>query len=218
MPHLNPTVVYEDHALVIVDKPAGLLSIPAGGEGRKDCLASRVAALYPGALIVHRLDMPTSGLVMFARGAEMLRRMNQAFARRMIGKRYQALVSGHIGDDEGEILLPLAPDPDRNPYHRVDLENGLKAHTRYRVIERGSGCCGVGNVQFSRVALELLTGRTHQLRVHLQAIGHAILGDPLYAPEESAGRYPRMYLHARKIAFIHPETQVPVQVESPVPF
>lgn len=203
-----------DDALIVADKPAGLLSIPARGEERQDCLVSRVQALYGDALIVHRLDMATSGLVLFARGARMLRQMSLAFERRLVGKRYQALVHGHIENDAGEIDLPLAEDPENRPRQRVDPVNGRRGLTRYRVVTRG----GEGADAVTRVELEPLTGRTHQLRVHLMSIGHAILGDPLYASPESAARHPRMFLHAAEIAFIHPQTQVPVVIASAVPF
>jgi tRNA pseudouridine32 synthase/23S rRNA pseudouridine746 synthase len=214
MPHLSPAILYADDALIVADKPAGLLSVPAGGEGRQDCLAGRVQALYFDALIVHRLDMATSGLVLLARGPEMLRRLSLAFEQRIIGKHYIALVHGHLASDAGEIALPLGDDPDNRPRQIVDPLRGRRALTRYRVISRsGSGADAV-----SRVELRPVTGRTHQLRVHLMSIGHAIIGDPLYAPSESAARYPRMHLHAAGLALIHPQTRVPACFESAVPF
>ncbi|WP_332673307.1 RluA family pseudouridine synthase [Aromatoleum sp.] len=214
MPSLEPAILHADDALIVADKPAGLLSVPARGDERQDCLASRVQALYRDALIVHRLDMATSGLVLLARGPEMLRRMSLAFEQRVVGKRYVALVQGHVADDAGEIDLPLGPDVENRPRQIVDPLHGRRALTRYRVIARsGSGADAV-----SRVELKPVTGRSHQLRVHLVSIGHAILGDPLYAPPESAAREPRMHLHAAGIAFIHPDTRVPASFESPVPF
>ena len=214
MPHLTPTILYADDALIVADKPAGLLSVPARGEERQDCLAVRVQALYRDALIVHRLDMATSGLILLARGAEMLRRMSLAFEQRIVGKRYVALVHGHIGTDTGEIDLPLAADPENRPRQVVDRVRGRRALTRYRVIARS----GAGADAISRVELAPVTGRSHQLRVHLMSIGHAILGDPLYARSDSATRHARMHLHAASIAFMHPETRVPVSFESPMPF
>ena len=214
MPHLTPTILYADDALIVADKPAGLLSVPARGEERQDCLATRVQACYRDALIVHRLDMATSGLILLARGAEMLRRMSLAFEQRIVGKRYFALVHGHIANDAGEIDLPLGSDPENRPRQVVEPVRGRRALTRYRVIARS----GHGPDAISRVELKPVTGRSHQLRVHLMSIGHAILGDPLYAPPESATRHARMHLHAASIAFIHPETQVPLSFESTVPF
>lgn len=214
VPHLTPTILYADEALIVADKPAGLLCVPARGEARQDCLATRVQALYRDALIVHRLDMATSGLILLARGEEMLRRMSLAFEKRIVGKRYVALVHGHIGNDSGEIDLPLADDPENRPRQIVDPVRGRRALTRYRVIARS----GEGAEAVSRVELKPVTGRSHQLRVHLMSIGHAILGDPLYAADESAARHARMHLHAAGIAFIHPETRVPASFDSAVPF
>ncbi len=214
MPQLSPAILYADDALIVADKPAGLLSVPARGEERQDCLASRVQALYPDALIVHRLDMATSGLIVLARGAEMLRRISLAFEQRIVGKHYCALVHGHIANDAGEIALPLGADPDNRPRQIVDAVGGRRALTRYRVMARS----GDGDAATSRVELKPVTGRTHQLRVHLMSIGHAIVGDPLYAAPDSAARYARMHLHAASLAFIHPHTRVPVCFESMVPF
>lgn len=210
----DPTVLYLDDDLLVVDKPAGLLSVPARGADRQDCLAARVQALHEDALIVHRLDAATSGLVLFARGLEMLRRMSLAFEQRMVGKQYVAVVQGHIAQDAGEIDLPLAEDAANRPRQRVDAVRGRRALTRYQVLERlvdGAEAC-------TRVALKPVTGRAHQLRVHLLALGHPIVGDPLYAPPTSAARFARMHLHATRIAFIHPRSRVPLQFESPVPF
>ncbi|BAL24867.1 RluA family pseudouridine synthase [Azoarcus sp. KH32C] len=214
MPHLAPAILYADDAIVVADKPAGLLSQPARGDDRQDCLEARVQALYDDALLVHRLDMATSGLILLARGAEMLRRMNAAFAQRTVGKRYVASVHGHVASDSGEIDLPLAADPDNNPRQIVDPVNGRRALTRYRVVARS----GEGAEAVSRMELKPVTGRTHQLRVHLMSLGHPILGDVLYAPPDSAARHARMHLHATAIAFIHPERRVPMTFESVVPF
>lgn len=214
MPHLAPAILFADEAIIVADKPAGLLSQPARGEERQDCLEARVQAQYGDALLVHRLDMATSGLILLARGPEMLRRMNAAFAQRTVGKQYVASVHGHVADDSGEIDLPLAADPDNNPRQRVCRENGRRALTRYRVLDRS----GSGDDAMSRVELTPVTGRTHQLRVHLMSLGHPILGDVLYAPPHSAKHHARMHLHAQAIAFIHPERRVPMTFESPTPF
>ena len=155
-----------------------------------------------------------SGLILLARGPEMLRRMNQAFAQRTVGKRYLATVHGLVAGDRGEIDLPLAADPDNNPRQIVDRERGRRALTRYRVVARS----GEGDAAVSRVELEPVTGRTHQLRVHLMSLGHPILGDVLYAPSHSAQHHARLHLHAAAIAFIHPERRVPLTFESAVPF
>lgn len=214
MPPLNPVILHADEALIVAEKPAGLLSVPARGEERQDCLATRVQALYRDALIVHRLDQATSGLVLLARGMEMLRRLSRDFENRLVGKRYVALVHGHLACDSGEIDLPLGPDPERRPRQRVDHAHGRRALTRYHVVERG----GDGAAAATRLELRPVTGRSHQLRVHLMSIGHPIVGDPLYAPPESAVAHARMQLHAAGIAFMHPQTRVPMRFESPVPF
>lgn len=214
MPHLNPTIVHVDDAVIVADKPAGLLSMPARGEARQDCLVSRVQALYQDALLVHRLDMATSGLIMLARGHEMLRRLNLAFEQRIVGKKYCAVVHGHVAADGGEIALALGGDPDNRPRQRVDPLQGRPALTRYRVLAR----CGEGAGARTRLELTPLTGRTHQLRVHLMSIGHPIVGDPLYAAPDEAQQEARMCLHAMSLAFIHPQTRVPACFESAVPF
>ncbi|MBS0357075.1 MAG: RluA family pseudouridine synthase [Proteobacteria bacterium] len=211
---LGVVILHADDALIVADKPPGLLSMPARGEDRQDCLVARVQAQFADALPVHRLDMATSGLILLARGAEMQRRMNLAFEQRIVGKRYEALVHGHIGPDAGEIDLPLAADPQRNPHQIVDRQHGRRALTRYRVVERG----GAGPDAVTRVELKPVTGRTHQLRVHLQSLGHPILGDPLYAPPDSAERHRRLHLHAAAITLIHPQRRVPLGFESVVPF
>jgi len=207
-------ICYVDASVVVVDKPAGLLSIPAGGEGRKDCLAARVRARHADALIAHRLDAATSGLVLFARGAEMLRRVNRGFRQRVVGKRYEAVVHGHVIDEAGEIDLPLGPMPDRNPWQWVDPVNGVHALTRYQVIERTQ----LAGEPVTRLALKPVTGRTHQLRVHLMSLGHPILGDPLYAPADSPARFGRLHLHAAHLAIIHPRWRTPRLFDSAVPF
>jgi tRNA pseudouridine32 synthase / 23S rRNA pseudouridine746 synthase len=213
VPHLAPTILYVDDFLIVAEKPAGLLSVPGRGEHLKDCLIARVQAIYPDARIVHRLDRDTSGLIVLARGAEMHRRMSMAFEKRTVDKRYLAQVHGHVDHEDGEIDLPLMCDWENRPRQMVD-ERGRRALTRYRVLARD----GEGGDAFSRVELEPVTGRSHQLRVHLMTIGHAILGDTLYAPPESGERHPRMHLHAARIEFVHPQTQQPMSFESRVPF
>ena len=218
MPALTPSVLYLDDDLLVVDKPAGLLSVPARGADRQDCLEARVQAVHADSLIVHRLDAATSGLVLFARGLEMLRRMSLAFEQRVVGKQYVAVVHGHIAQEAGEIDLALREDADNRPRQIVDPLRGRRALTRYQVLER----LGAGADATTRVALKPVTGRAHQLRVHLLAIGHPIVGDPLYTPPALAAAatatLARMHLHATRIAFIHPRTRVALQFDSPVPF
>ena len=214
MPHLEPRIVYVDDYIIVAEKPAGLLSVPGRGEHKQDCLIARIQKSYPDARIVHRLDFDTSGLIVLARGAEMHRRLSMAFEKREVDKRYFALVHGHVLSQDGEVDLPLIVDWPNRPRQMVDPVNGRRALTNYRVLERS----GMGAEAVSRVELEPVTGRSHQLRVHMMTIGHAILGDSLYAPAESAERHGRLHLHAATLAFDHPQTKQRMQFVSPVPF
>jgi tRNA pseudouridine32 synthase/23S rRNA pseudouridine746 synthase len=206
--HAGVSIVHEDAALLVADKPAGLLSVPGRGEAGRDNLSSRVQAIWPDALVVHRLDQATSGLLLFARGAAMQRALSIAFAERQVHKRYVAVVHGAPAQDQGEIALPLAADWPRRPRQQVDLAHGKPALTRWRCIARS-------NAQ-AVLDLEPVTGRSHQLRVHLQAIGHPIVGDTLYGPEPAAT--PRLLLHATTLAFQHPLHGQPVSFTSAAPF
>lgn len=203
-------IVHADAALVVADKPAGVLAVPGRGEDKQDCLWRRVRCAWPDALVVHRLDQATSGLMLFARGAESQRRLSQAFARREVCKTYVAVVAGDLADVAGEIALPLATDWPNRPRQVVDRDRGRAALTRWRVMSRLGGA--------TRLQLEPVTGRSHQLRVHLQAIGHPIVGDALYAPPEVASRSPRLLLHATRLAFAHPHDGRPFAVASNPPF
>ncbi|HEY8878791.1 MAG TPA: RluA family pseudouridine synthase, partial [Roseateles sp.] len=173
-------VLHADDRLVVIDKPAGLLSVP--GRTEPDCASARVQALYPDALIVHRLDQATSGLLLFARGIEAQREFSADFAERRVGKLYVAIVAGRL-EGEGLIDLPVGADWPNRPRQQVDLERGKPSQTRWRVLGHEGG--------HTRVALEPLTGRSHQLRVHLAHLGHAILGDALYAAPDIAAAAPR---------------------------
>ncbi|MEO8152993.1 MAG: RluA family pseudouridine synthase [Rhizobacter sp.] len=203
-------VVFVDDALVVVDKPAGLPSVPGRAEGLQDCMASRVLSVAADALVVHRLDMATSGLLVFARGKAVQRSLSHAFAQREVDKRYEAIVCGHVTHDVGEIDLPLITDWPNRPRQKVDFEAGKPSVTRYRVLARGD--------DETRLELEPLTGRSHQLRVHLLALGHPILGDALYGSAEVAGRAGRLLLHAKALRFLHPVSGGAMQFESAVPF
>ena len=199
------TPEYEDEHLLVVNKPAGLLCVPGRGPDKQDCLSTRAQALWSDALIVHRLDQPTSGLVLMARGLPMQRALSRIFAERRVHKRYQAVVAGlpqpdDTADDEGwsAIALPIAADWERRPLRVVDAQSGQPSLTRWRVldVDRALGC--------TRLELEPVTGRTHQLRVHLAALGHPILGDMLYANAAQQASAPRLLLHACTLEFAHP--------------
>ncbi|MDH0866012.1 pseudouridine synthase [Mitsuaria sp. GD03876] len=187
------SVLHADAWRVIVDKPSGLLSVPGRGEHKQDCASARAQALYPDALIVHRLDQSTSGLIVFARGEAMQRALSEAFAARLVDKRYEAVVQGVVERDAFEIDLPLIVDWPNRPRQKIDLERGKPSLTRVRVLHRDV------DAGTTRVELEPVTGRSHQLRVHLLAAGHPILGDALYAPPQALSRAPRLLLHARDL-------------------
>lgn len=205
-------ILHHDDTLIVADKPAGLPTVPGRPPELHDCLWHRVREQWPDALVVHRLDMATSGLVLFARGAEVQRRLSIAFAQRQIDKRYEAIVAGDVQGDTGEIALPLAADWPNRPRQQVDAERGKPSLTRWRVLERKLPIGG------TRLALEPLTGRTHQLRVHLAAIGHPLLGDTLYAPPELAAAAPRLLLHATRLDFAHPADGRALSFDSVAPF
>ena len=202
-------IVYADDALIAIDKPAGLLSVPGRGPDKADCAAARVQSEYPDALTVHRLDMATSGLLLFARGKEMQRALSGLFERGEIVKHYVADVWGTPDVATGEINFPLITDWPRRPLQKVDWDMGKPSITRYETLSSAGG--------LSRLALTPLTGRSHQLRVHLAASGHPILGDPLYATGKAAD-YPRLMLHAESLRFRHPDGGVSVTYHAPCPF
>lgn len=208
-------LVHEDAALLVVDKPAGLLAVPGRGDDKQDCLAARVQARFADARVVHRLDQATSGLMLFARGAEVQRRLSAAFERREVGKRYVAVVAGRLAGTQGRIDAPLAADWPNRPRRQVDHQGGKPALTLWW---RSGVDDGDDGLERSRVELEPHTGRTHQLRVHLAAIGHPILGDTLYAPPAVQALAPRLLLHARRLALAHPTQRLALCFESAVPF
>jgi len=183
-------VLHVDAHLVVADKPAGLLSVPGRGPENADCLAVRVQAEFADALVAHRLDMGTSGLMVFGRGPDAQRALHKAFADRLVHKRYEAVVAGLLADDAGEISLPLIADWPNRPRQMVCHDRGKASLTRWQVLARDA------SAGTTRLALSPVTGRTHQLRVHLAAIGHAILGDELYASPQWHAAAPRLLLHA----------------------
>ena len=206
------SLLYDDTALLIVNKPTRLLSVPGRGEEKQDCLIRRVQTRYPDALIVHRLDFDTSGLIVLARGKQMHRCLSILFQERQVEKRYIALVDGRLTPSCGEVNLPLLVDWPNRPLHRVDFENGKPSLTRYRVLDE------LPEQDASRVELIPETGRTHQLRVHMQALGHPILGDPLYAPPPARAKAERLLLHAEYLAFSHPENGKRLTFTAPAAF
>jgi tRNA pseudouridine32 synthase/23S rRNA pseudouridine746 synthase len=224
-----PDFSFQDEHLLIVDKPAGLLSVPGRGEDKQDCLSTRIQQLFPDALVVHRLDMATSGLMVFARGEAMQRELSRMFREREVTKRYVALVAGVLENEVGEIDLPLMVDWPNRPKSKVDHESGKPSLTRYRLLgaeslssraEVGASFDTASPTQderesiVSRVELEPITGRTHQLRLHLASIGHPIIGDTLYDGRKAE----RLMLHATRLAFDHPITAKPLYFQSDAPY
>jgi tRNA pseudouridine32 synthase/23S rRNA pseudouridine746 synthase len=210
---LAPLPLYADESLLVFDKPSGLLSVP--GRGLNDCLSERVRTRFEDALVVHRLDMATSGLMVFGRGAAAQRALSKAFAEREVRKRYVAVVHGSMAQPEAEwgmIDLPIIVDWPNRPLRIVDPILGKPSLTRWRVLARHA------TADSSRVELEPVTGRSHQLRVHLRELGHPILGDRLYAPPAVQQRAPRLLLHACELGLRHPATGVWLSFASPVPF
>lgn len=205
--------LFTDDTLLVLDKPSGLLSVPGRGPDKADCLAARAQVLYPDARVVHRLDMDTSGLMVMARGAAMQRALSHAFAARAVTKRYVAVVAGRLEAPEagwGTIDLPLIGDWPNRPRQMVDLVRGKPSVTHWRVLGHEG--------ETTRVELEPVTGRSHQLRVHLAALGHPVLGDPLYASPAQRDLAGRLLLHACSLGFGHPERGVALTFESPAPF
>ncbi len=203
----GPELIYCDDSLLIVNKPSGLLSVPGRGADKQDCLSSRIGRDFPDALIVHRLDMATSGLLMFARGIAMQRRLSELFRDREVEKRYVAVVAGILETDTGEVNLPIVADWPNRPLRKIDAETGKPSLTRYRVLAQYTDT--------TRVELEPVTGRTHQLRVHMKAIGHPILGDALYGDPASSSR---LLLHALSLSFPHPVSHARLTLACPAAF
>ena len=203
------SVLHEDAHVVLVDKPSGLLSVPGRGPHLADCMLSRLQAAFPDALLVHRLDRDTSGVMIFALTRHAQRHLGLQFERRHVRKTYVARVWGEIIERTGEIDLPLCVDWPNRPLQIVDHENGRPAQTEWRVVRKGDG--------ETRMRLMPKTGRSHQLRVHMQAIGHPILGDPFYA-KGSAREYPRLMLHSESLRFRHPDGGKGTTISSRAPF
>lgn len=208
--HMALHYLYQDDDFIAVDKPSGLLCVP--GLRDPDNLLHRVQKDYANARVVHRLDMSTSGIVLFALKHSSQKALGQLFERRQISKNYIAVVDGLISQSYGEIQSSIICDWPQRPKQKIDWLNGKPASTYFRVIERDTA------QQSTRVQLFPVTGRTHQLRVHMLQIGHPILGDELYQYHNSFAKSPRLTLHAHALRFKHPINEQAVNIESPVPF
>ncbi|MGE4325777.1 MAG: pseudouridine synthase [Pseudodonghicola sp.] len=202
-------ILYEDAQLVAVNKPAGLLSVPGRGEHLADCLLSRVQAAFPDALLVHRLDRDTSGVIVFALTPHAQRNLSMQFETRVTKKTYVARLWGRLEPRTGTVDLPLIVDWPNRPRQMVCHDTGRPAVTDWKVVSYGEN--------ETRVRLFPKTGRSHQLRVHMLALGHPILGDPFYA-EGAARDFPRLMLHSEELRIKNPEGGVSLKLRAPAPF
>ncbi|KPQ06281.1 MAG: tRNA pseudouridine32 synthase / 23S rRNA pseudouridine746 synthase RluA [Rhodobacteraceae bacterium HLUCCA12] len=208
-PQAPLTILHADDDIVVADKPAGLLSVPGRGPERADCLIARLRDVFPSVLLVHRLDQDTSGVIVFALTPQAQAHLGRQFENRRTQKRYVALVSGHPKAEQGRVDLPLVVDWPNRPRQKVCHETGRPAQTDWRLMRREGAN--------ARLRLVPITGRSHQLRVHMQAIGHPILGDTLYATGAAAD-WPRLMLHAAELRLTHPATGETRTFRAPVPF
>lgn len=202
-------LLHEDHEIVVVDKPAGLLSVPGKGAHLADCLLARVQEAFPTALLVHRLDRDTSGVMVFAQTPHAQRHLGLQFEKRQTKKTYVARVWGHLEPKSGTVDLPLIVDWPNRPRQMVCHETGKAAVTDWRVLRHGQ--------EETRVRLMPKTGRSHQLRVHMLALGHPILGDPLYATGAAAA-FPRLMLHSEELRLRHPDGGAGMRFRAKAPF
>lgn len=205
----QPEILHADHELLVVAKPAGLLSVPGRGEDRADCLIARLRGAFPTVLLVHRLDLDTSGVMVLALTPHAQRHLSRQFELRQTRKSYVARLWGRLEPRTGTVDLPLIVDWPNRPRQKVDPDHGRPAQTDWRVL-RSEG-------RETRVRLMPVTGRSHQLRVHMATLGHPILGDPLYATGEAAD-FPRLMLHAESLRFRHPDSGIMQTFHAPVPF
>ncbi|WP_339723098.1 RluA family pseudouridine synthase [uncultured Paraglaciecola sp.] len=203
-------IISQDDDIVVLNKPSGLLSVPGKAKEHADSLQTRVQRVFPTATVVHRLDMATSGIMVMALNKPAHRHISKQFELRETAKTYQAIVFGTVQQDAGEINLPLICDWPNRPKQMVDHERGKKALTHWRVLERNS--------HSTRVELKPVTGRSHQLRVHMLSMQHPIIGDRLYAHDQALSMANRLNLHAMFLSFRHPVTEQKLHFESPVPF
>jgi len=209
--HNKLEILYIDDDLIALNKPSGLLSVPGRGEDKQDCLLSRLQLEYPQALVIHRLDMPTSGILLFALNLELQKRMSMLFEQKKIHKEYIAKVHGIPVQTTGTIDQPLITDWINRPKQKIDYNNGKPSQTKYRMVSSD-------NNNNSLILLQPITGRSHQLRVHMSSLGHAILGDDLYGTAQTRNASKRLLLHAQKISFIHPLTNHPITINCKVNF
>ncbi len=205
-------ILYQDEFLLVVNKPEFLLTVPGRAPENKDCVITRLQKHFPEAVIVHRLDLDTSGLLIVPIQREAMSHIARQFQERKINKRYEAIVWGKVAEQAGSIELPIKADWENRPKQIIDFEKGKNALTHYHVLEINE------SNQQSRLSLHPITGRSHQLRLHCKEIGHPIIGCDMYAHEQALAASPRLLLHACEISFTHPATKETLHISSPVPF
>jgi len=211
-PHYGLDLIYSDDSILVLNKPSGLLSVPGRGEEKRDCLATRTALEYPDALIVHRLDMATSGLMVLARGKQIHRQLSILFQQQQVSKSYLAIVDGIVAPTSGEIDRPLITDWPNRPRQKIDYKMGKPSLTHFMVMAYNR------DAMSTRVQLRPRTGRSHQLRVHMLSIGHPIVGDELYGSREVIAKSDRLLLHATSLSFVHPVTNKSLTFKCDAPF
>ncbi|WP_158970237.1 RluA family pseudouridine synthase [Paraglaciecola sp. L3A3] len=210
--HQEIEYLYEDEHILVINKPSGLLSLSGKNPLNKDSVHFRLIQDFAGITLVHRLDFGTSGLLLLAKHKSANANLTKQFQDKLIQKQYISILHGHLVNDEGHINMPIAKDPANFPRLKICTQTGKVATTHYQVIER------LNNPDRTRVLFTPLTGRTHQLRIHSQGIGHPILGCDLYGTAQTQAMAPRLLLHASKISFKHPTNQQSMRIDCPCPF
>lgn len=210
---LTEHLIHRDDDFMVIHKPAGLLTVPGKTEDLQDCLINRLVKLEPKTLLIHRLDRDTSGILAFGLSKWGQKTISRQFQERQTDKTYQAVVAGTLGG-EGTIEVPVVYDPSRPPLHIADPAHNKPAITHWQAIEHFN----IQGQPVTRVELTPITGRSHQLRVHMQYLGHPIIGDTLYATSEQQQLSSRLCLHAERLSFYHPQTEQLVEFYCPAPF
>ncbi len=209
--HTKLDILYEDSDIIALNKPSGLLSVPGRGEDKQDCMLSRLQQDYAQALVIHRLDMSTSGIILFALNKAAQVEMGKLFEQKHIQKKYIAKVHGKPVEISGIINQPLMTDWPNRPRQKIDYRSGKPSQTKYTLISTDED-------NNSLIMLQPVTGRSHQLRVHMSSLGHAILGDELYGTAQTRNASNRLLLHARNICFIHPMTEKMINIDCDITF
>ena len=210
--HERVGILYQDADILLINKPAYLLSVPGRAPENKDCAITRLQQQFDDVRLIHRLDLDTSGIMVFALSQQGQSRLSRLFQLRTVKKRYQAVVHGLVARDEGSIELPLIADWPNRPLQKVCYDTGKHALTHYRVLERDP----IRNR--TRLLLQPVTGRSHQLRIHCRELGHPIIGCDMYSPPEVEAMSPRLLLHAEWLGFNHPTHGLWCEFTSPCPF